>query len=345
MKIVVLGAGIAGSTAALALTKVGHEVSVYEAGTYHQGAPGWFGLAPTAMTALDQIDIATKVAASGFQSHEMRAYDTISGQTSTVPRQLDNHRWPGVNLWRTNLLHVLRNALRDRGIESYYSQPLTVRELDNLDADVIVGADGADSITRYIVGNSAKPMPTGQSARYGHHPETVAALESGVLHFWSHPSGVFGYVSDPNHGSLWFTRNTESAGHHADLTEALAPIHELAPELSALIEASTISDRITLRDLDPNGPWHADATVVIGDAAHALSPATGRGAGLAIEDAIILAKCLRDRPGHPASAFIRYEQLRRPIARHLYNISRTHSIGFTATGAPPEPDLHWSTPV
>lgn len=345
MKIVVLGAGIAGATAALALTKAGHEVSVYEGGSRQQGAPGWFGLAPAAMTGLDQVDMATAAAASGFEAREMRAYDTASGQVSTVPRKFDNHRWPGINLWRTNLLQALRNALHDRRIQSYYSQPLTAQELADLDADIIVGADGADSIARDTVGNTAMPMPTGQSARYGHHPEIVPELSAGVLHFWSHSGGVFGYVSDPDHGSLWFTRNTEPAGHRVGPAEAIAPIHQHAPELSALINASTISARIALRDLDPEGPWHAGTTVLIGDAAHALSPATGRGAGLAIEDAIILAKCVRDRPGAPGAAFTRYEQLRRPIAQHLYGISRTHNIGFTAPGAPPEPDLHWSRPV
>jgi 2-polyprenyl-6-methoxyphenol hydroxylase-like FAD-dependent oxidoreductase len=50
--------------------------------------------------------------------------------------------------------------------------------------------------------------------------------------------------------------------------------------------------------------------VIIGDAAHATSPASGHGASMAIEDAVTLAKCLRDSAGVP-QAFARYESLRR----------------------------------
>lgn len=66
--------------------------------------------------------------------------------------------------------------------------------------------------------------------------------------------------------------------------------------------------------------WHRDHMLLIGDAAHAASPATGQGASMALEDAVILAKSLRDRPD-PASAFVTYEQLRRD--RVQANITRS----------------------
>ena len=56
--------------------------------------------------------------------------------------------------------------------------------------------------------------------------------------------------------------------------------------------------------------WHRDSMVIIGDAAHATSPSSGQGASLAIENAIVLAKCLRDCDGVP-NALATYERLRR----------------------------------
>jgi 2-polyprenyl-6-methoxyphenol hydroxylase-like FAD-dependent oxidoreductase len=73
-------------------------------------------------------------------------------------------------------------------------------------------------------------------------------------------------------------------------------------------------------DLPHLGNWHRDHMLIIGDAAHAASPATGQGASMALEDAVILAKSLRDRPD-PASAFVTYEQLRRD--RVQANITRS----------------------
>ncbi|MBV8932019.1 MAG: FAD-dependent monooxygenase [Kutzneria sp.] len=62
--------------------------------------------------------------------------------------------------------------------------------------------------------------------------------------------------------------------------------------------------------------WHADRMIVIGDAAHAPSPTSGQGASLSLEDAVALAKCLRDLRGIPA-ALTRFEALRRPRVERI----------------------------
>ena len=64
-------------------------------------------------------------------------------------------------------------------------------------------------------------------------------------------------------------------------------------------------------DLPPGRSWHTRHTLIIGDAAHAASPATGQGASMALEDAVVLAKALRDSPTIQA-ALSAYEHLRRP---------------------------------
>src|SRR5690242_2551609 len=79
--------------------------------------------------------------------------------------------------------------------------------------------------------------------------------------------------------------------------------------------------------------WHRNAMVIIGDAAHATSPSSGQGASMAIEDAVVLAKCLRD-VGEPRRAFAAYEQLRRErvqrVVRYSTRIGRSKTAGPAA---------------
>lgn len=87
--------------------------------------------------------------------------------------------------------------------------------------------------------------------------------------------------------------------------------------------------------LSPGTRWRGRRTVLIGDAAHAASPATGQGASMALEDAVVLAKALRDADS-PTAALERYELLRRPRAERNITVSAqlTASRGTAGAAAP-----------
>ncbi|MEY9887641.1 2-polyprenyl-6-methoxyphenol hydroxylase-like FAD-dependent oxidoreductase [Catenulispora sp. MAP5-51] len=105
-------------------------------------------------------------------------------------------------------------------------------------------------------------------------------------------------------------------------------------------------------DLPPGLRWHTPRAVLIGDAAHAASPATGQGASMALEDAVILAKALRDAPT-PAAAFADYDRLRRP--RVETNIASSAALSAGRPPAKPQTppltaeeligQLSWTTPL
>lgn len=88
-------------------------------------------------------------------------------------------------------------------------------------------------------------------------------------------------------------------------------------------------------DLATTPVWHTDTMVVLGDAAHAAAPNAAQGASMAIEDGIVLAKCLRDRPD-PHSAFAAYEQLRRERVEQVVAAS-AGMAKLTASGTPGRP--------
>ncbi|PRX48980.1 FAD binding domain-containing protein [Prauserella shujinwangii] len=71
--------------------------------------------------------------------------------------------------------------------------------------------------------------------------------------------------------------------------------------------------------------WHRGRMLVIGDAAHAPTPTSGQGASLSVEDAVVLARCLRGHAGHEA-AFAEFEATRRPrVERIIKRAARMHS--------------------
>jgi 2-polyprenyl-6-methoxyphenol hydroxylase-like FAD-dependent oxidoreductase len=75
-------------------------------------------------------------------------------------------------------------------------------------------------------------------------------------------------------------------------------------------------------DISTQPIWHKGPVVLVGDAIHAVSPGAGQGASLAVEDAIVLAKCLRDGEDHPL-AFATYEHLRRERVEHMVKYGRS----------------------
>jgi len=314
MRAVVIGCGIGGATAALALAEVGVSVEVYEVAARSADRGGWVTLGPAAMTGLDRVGVADDVWTVGFPVVSVRTVDTATGGVTDFPRYETTHRFPSTHVWRRELLCILRDRLDAAGVRCHYGTKATAEDLH---ADLIVGADGARSATRRSIGNFAEPSYTGQIIYYGHHPSPAPLLPPGVLHFWRHCQGVAGYVGDLQDGSFWFSRhNSDTPTDVLNRDIALMALRDTP--VHVVLDTSWVSRSIALYDLVPTGTWHRGHTVVIGDAAHALSPAAGRGATSAIEDAIILAKHLRERAYCVPEALRSFTASRRPIAKAAY---------------------------
>ncbi|MBF6078258.1 NAD(P)/FAD-dependent oxidoreductase [Nocardia beijingensis] len=317
----VIGCGIGGACAALALAKVGARLHVYETSVRAAQVGGWVTLGPAASTALDQIGVGEKVRAAGFPVTGVSSVDMRTGRTKSFARTETGHRWPSTHVWRKDLLALLRERLEEADIPCDYR---TRTHPGRCTGDLLVGADGARSTTRRILGNTTQPSYTGQLIRYGHCPVLVPGLPTNILHFWSHPEGVAGYVGDDRDGSFWFSRrNVASASAPVDPDTFFEPLR--TTQVAQVLEHSEVSAPIALYELEPEGIWHNAHTVLIGDAAHAVSPAAGRGATSAIEDAIVLAKAVRDA-GSIAAALDCYTETRRPIALATYRPGSNPSV-------------------
>src|SRR5256714_1056973 len=137
----------------------------------------------------------------------------------------------------------------------------------------------------------------------------------------------FGYTVSPD-GEIWWFANPPSRTEMPRdelrrlttdrLRDRLLDLLKADRTPGAEIVRATTADFPLTNQYDlPTVPtWHNGAMVVIGDAAHAVSPSSGQGASLAAEDAVVLAKCLRDVPGIPA-ALDEYERRRRPRVERI----------------------------
>jgi 2-polyprenyl-6-methoxyphenol hydroxylase-like FAD-dependent oxidoreductase len=151
----------------------------------------------------------------------------------------------------------------------------------------------------------------------------------------------FGYVVDPDGGTVWFAnvpRPAVTAAERAatspeqwrrQLVELFTGDHGPAGDLIAAGTLELAGD--STHDLPSVPTWHRGPMVIVGDAAHAPSPTSGQGASMAAEDAVVLAKCLRDLPEIP-QALAAYERLRRKRVERI--VAQGERTGSAKTPGP-----------
>lgn len=361
-RILVIGGGIAGTATALALHKAGFDVAVHEAHPDTAEDIGAFlTLASNGMRALAQLDATDAVTALGFPLHSMRVLDGQGGETAHVPLgEADKASLRYRCLRRGELNAALQAEVFRRGIELSHGARLvsvengpsnvTVRFADGgvATGDLLIGADGLNSAVRQAIAPGADPVYAGQSVFYG-YTHSAPAADTGHITMVRGSSAAFGYAVSPDGEMYWFTRvagqalSAEELGHPApsrwrrQLVELLG---QDATPAAGIVAASADGIMATnATEIPPGTPWRSGRTLIIGDAAHAASPATGQGASMALEDAVILAKSLRDAPD-PDSALSLYEACRRPRVEHNITASGEISRGTRTparTGRAPSP--------
>lgn len=207
--------------------------------------------------------------------------------------------------------------------------------------DLLIGADGLSSTVRRSIAPGAEPVYAGQSVFYGYTRSTPVAEDTGHLTMVRGSAAAFGYAVSPDGETYWFARVGGDAVPADELAhptpsrwreQLVETLGKDATPAAGIVAASTDGIMATNATEIPLGtPWRSGRTLLIGDAAHAASPATGQGASMALEDAVILAKSLRDAPD-PDSALSLYEACRRPRVEHNITASGEISRG---TRTPP----------
>ncbi len=341
----IIGAGSAGLVAAIALRKAGFDAVVFEAyGQREDGArEGYLTLAVNGLDALRAIGVEHLIRAGGFPCEKIDFFNgngrhlgwapmgpaTGDGTTTHIIRRTDLQAGLRAEAVRRGVPPV-RYGKRLVGADTTGGGTVIAYFADGSTAegDVLIGADGVHSATRSIVdaGNPA-PLYTGVGNVCGFASATeVATLDVGAgpgeyRMVWGRRC-TYCYTVSPE-GEIWWLANpprptpvpraTLRAMSTSDVRRLMVGLLDAdRGPAASIVQASAGPLRLSNQYAMATVPtWHNESMVIIGDAAHALAPASAQGCSLAIEDAVVLARCLRDAPS-VAAGLTRYEKLRRP---------------------------------
>ncbi|MCR2783454.1 MULTISPECIES: FAD-dependent oxidoreductase [unclassified Microbacterium] len=332
--ILVVGGGIGGLSAAIALRQAGNLVTVIEKQPdAHSSVYGVGIIQPAnALRALDAIGCATACLDSGYSAAAWGSmYDVDGNFLRDMPGTLipDSDFPPMNGVTRPRLHEILTSRALEVGVHVRYSMTfaalephddgVTVVFSDETSEtyDVVVGADGVRSqVRRYVLPTELTPYYIGQSAYRVNIPREPE-IDRIVLQASAH--GMAGFVPiGPDLAYFFFNAEMarDARPRQEDLVEAL--MAHLAPfgGLTGRVRDAHISrakpEDIVLRpeeSLIAPGPWHKGRIVLIGDAVHAVTPHLGQGAAQAIEDGVVLAESLSVRE-NVEDAFIAYTDRR-----------------------------------
>ncbi len=344
--VLIIGGGIAGSSLALLLHQAGISSAVYEAYPQAENIGGGLQIAPNGMRVLERIGMAARLLTQGVAAEEL----SFENRSGTVLARVGNGRgrrygFPAVQIARSALHKGLVDEAARRGIPIAYRKRLidisfgcdgvVARFEDGTSAEgtILIGADGVHSRTRGIIlPDGPRPAYTGifTVGGFASHPELVPAdaLEMERQHMIFGREGFFGYGHfDPQNPSrvMWWS-HLERAREPLKEEYVRWPTEQLRGELlerhhgwqqpvQTILRSATELMRGPVYDVASLPTWWKDRVLLIGDAAHAISPHAGQGASLALEDSMLLAKLLRERQvgcqeSH-AETFARFVQARR----------------------------------
>ncbi len=341
MKATVIGGGIGGLAAALALGQHGWQVEVLERAAAFGEVGAGLSLWPNALRALDALGVGEAVRGRAVLAGQAGIRD-VAGRwlTRTDTTELERRYGPTVMIHRADLLEVLRaavpaEALRG-GITVTGVRPdgTVVHSGGELRADLIVGADGIRSVTRTSLWpDAAAPRYAGYTAWRMVTPP-VPVGDSGES--WG-AGERFGYVPLPDGRIYCFATANAAAGQDggglAGLRRRFGGWHDPIPALLEVASPDAVLHD-DLYELPPLPAYTAGHVVLVGDAAHAMTPNLGQGACQALEDAVILGRLLDSRPGADISDGLgSYDRLRRPRTQMI--AQRSHRIGAVAQWASP----------
>lgn len=360
-KALIAGGGIAGPAAAIALRKAGIEASLFEAYPDGTGGPGGFvTIAANGQDALNAIDAGRILDGISFPVPRLRF--TAPDGTLLGEFPLGRKRPVPRTVPRTALSAALTAEAARLGARVCHGKRLTSARRDgpgvtasfddgtSASGDVLIGADGIHSAVRGLIDPDApEPRYTGLAVATGYSespPGTAGEPGTSTMMFGSR--AWFGCIDAPDGRQWWFARlpvpepaDGGPAVPSGQWQERLAAAFDADPIPAAgVIRATTGPVTVTsARDIPSLPAWRSESMVLIGDAAHAASPATSQGVPMALEDAVTLARCLRDVPDVPG-ALAAFEHLRRDRAERVVQAGS----GSGVNPSPPGPGSRMEGP-
>ncbi|WP_421997036.1 FAD-dependent monooxygenase [Reyranella sp.] len=353
--IAIVGAGMGGLAAAASLRRIGLEVAVYEQARQFTRLGAGIQIGCNAMHVLRGLGLEALLRAETFYPRSWNNRDARTGEVLFDmvfgPQAEAKYGAPYLLAHRGDLHAALASTVppdivhldhrleglepRRDGTRLHFANGRTV------EADLVVGADGVNSVVRAALFGADAPRFTGRIAYRTVYPAArLDGFDMGdCTKWWGEDRHIVMYPVKPDRSEVYFVTSQPEPGFDleswsargdvATLRDAFAGFH---PDVQRVLAACPDVHKRPLVDRDPLPRWAEGPIALLGDACHPMTPYMAQGAAMAIEDAAILSRCLDgvERDGVTA-ALARYERSRQPRTARMQLTSRANAWGKGVT--------------
>ncbi len=346
-RIAVVGAGLGGLSVAGFLQRSGFPVTVYEQAPAFSRIGAGIILSANAMKAFRRLGIEQSLVETGIKprTYISRAWDT--GETMYEIRfdaaSEARYGGPYINIHRGDLHNVLERVVAP-GTIAFNHRLVGLEENDDvvrlgfengvqIDAEIVVGADGIRSKVRESLLGSEPPRFAGAVAQRAiFRTERLRGFEiADCTKWWGADRHILPYFMTGRRDEIYVIGVIPAAQWDSDessvpcsrdaMLEAFAAFHV---DLRRVLEAADDVSLWPIYDRERNDRWSGGRIVLLGDACHPVRPYMAAGGAMAVEDGVILSRCLEAFDDHQ-EAFRRYEATRIPRVADVQRISLENS--------------------
>lgn len=329
----IVGAGIGGLTAALALARRGASVTVHERAEDLREVGAGIQISPNAGRVLSALGLDAALERIAPRSHGLRIWNAGGGAVARLDWRSLRPGQPFRTVHRARLVEMLEAAAREAGVTVHLDEAITAETLPQ--GDLVIGADGLHSVLRRHLNGPEKPFFTGQTAWRALVPCPDDAAPWADLfmgpgrHLVSYPLGgglrnIVAVIERPDWPHDGWSHRGDPEALRRDFLAFSGPVRFWLAQVREAGIWGLFRHPVAAR-------WQDGHHAILGDAAHPTLPFMAQGACMAMEDAWVLAACL-DADAEQARALARYEALRAPRCRRLVEMANANARNYHLTG-------------